>query len=371
MRLEADTVVIGAGVIGLAVARALARAGRDVLVLERHDHFGSETSSRNSEVIHAGLYYPTGSLKARLCVAGRQALYDYCQSHGVPHRRCGKWIVAVDAAQQAALEALEGQATANGVPLKRLSRRALHEAPELAAVDGLESPETGIVDSHQLMLALIGDLEDAGGQVVYRTPVEAGAVKGQGHRLRVGGEMACELDCRQVVNAAGLHALTLARNWSGFPVSRLPNMHLARGHYFSYHGAQPFSRLIYPMPEPGGLGVHLTLDMAGQARFGPDVQWIDSLEYNIPPDRQAQFALAIRRWWPGLDPERLQPSYSGIRPKLSGPGDPAADFFIEGPGEHGVGGLVQLLGMESPGLTACLAIADLVQSKLDDIPRQM
>jgi L-2-hydroxyglutarate oxidase LhgO len=364
MRMETDTVVIGAGAVGLATARALAQSGRDVLVLEQHDAFGMETSSRNSEVIHAGLYYPTGSLKARLCVAGRRALYDYCLSHGVPHHRCGKWLVATDEAQVDSLADLERQAAANGVELTPLSTSDLAAMPALKASGGLASPETGIVDSHQLMLALLGDLEDAGGRVVYRTPVETAEVRGQGHRLRVGGELACELDCDQVVNAAGLHGIGLARQWGGFPQSRLPPFHLARGHYFSYRGRHPFDRLIYPVPEPGGLGVHLTLDMAGQARFGPDVQWVDELDYRIPPDRQARFIEAIQRWWPALEPERLQPAYAGIRPKLSGPGEPAADFHVEGPEDHGIPGLVQLLGIESPGLTACLAIADLVREKL-------
>lgn len=365
MRLETETVVIGAGVVGLAVARALAQSGQDVLVLEQHDAFGTETSSRNSEVIHAGIYYPTGSLKARLCVAGRLALYEYCQSHGVPYRRCGKWILATDEAQLEAIAALERQAAENGVALAPLSAADLAAVPALVTAGGLMSPETGVVDSHQLMLALLGDLEDAGGRVAYRTPVETAGVQGQGHRLRVGGELSCELDCEQVVNAAGLHGIDLARRWDGFPRGRIPPFYMARGHYFSYSGRHPFQRLIYPMPEPGGLGVHLTLDLAGQARFGPDVQWIDELDYRVPADRRAQFAKAIQRWWPSLEPDRLQPAYAGVRPKLSGPGEPAADFHIEGPEDHGVAGLVQLLGIESPGLTACLAIADLVRSKLE------
>lgn len=364
MTLDVETVVIGAGVVGLAIARSLAQAGRDVLVVEQHDVFGTETSSRNSEVIHAGLYYPVGSLKAKLCVAGRLALYDYCKSHGVPHRRCGKWILAVDEEQQDTLITVQQQAAANGVVLAPLTARELAKMPELTAVGGLISPETGIVDSHQLMLALLGDLEDSGGRVAYRTPIEAGEVRGSGHRLRVGGELACELDCQQVVNAAGLHGIDLARRWSGFPQDRLPPFFLARGHYFTYQGKHPFSHLMYPVPEPGGLGVHLTLDMAGQARFGPDVQWISDLDYRVPAERRLQFAEAIQRWWPALDPERLQPAYAGIRPKLSGPGQPAADFFIEGPEEHGVPGIVHLLGIESPGLTASLAIAELVREKL-------
>lgn len=364
-RLETDTVVIGAGVVGLAVARALAQSGRDVLVLERHGAFGTETSSRNSEVIHAGIYYPPGSLKASLCLSGRRALYGYCESHGVPHQRCGKWILAVDAEQQQALAAIAAQAAANGVELMPLTGAALAAQPEIAAVAGLASPETGIVDSHQLMLALLGDLEDAGGRVVYRTEVESAESSGAGHCLRLGGDLSCLLECRQLVNAAGLDAHRLARNWGGLPQARLPSLYLARGHYFTYQGSHPFRRLIYPVPEPGGLGVHLTLDLAGQARFGPDVQWVDSLDYRIPPERQAQFAQAVQRWWPALEPDRLQPAYAGIRPKLSGPGQPAADFHIEGPEEHGLAGLVQLLGIESPGLTASLAIADLVLSKLE------
>lgn len=364
-RLEAETVVIGAGVVGLAVARQLARSGRDVLVLEAAEVFGAGISSRNSEVVHGGLYYPTGSFKARLCVEGRKALYEYCRSHGVPHRRCGKWVVAVDQVQQASLAAIAEQASCNGVRLNNLTRQQLQSEPQLAAIAGLESPETGIVDSHQLMLALIGDLEDAGGRVAYRAPVTSAEAGTGGQRLRVGGKMACELACREVINAAGLQAHALAQAWEGYPKARLPALHLARGHYFSYQGAHPFSRLIYPVPEPGGLGIHLTLDMAGQARFGPDVQWIHSLDYRIPAERLGHFAAAIKRWWPEVDPQRLQPAYAGIRPKLSGPGEPAADFFIEGPEEHGLAGLVLLLGIESPGLTSCLAIAELVQQKLD------
>ena len=365
MRLDADTVVIGAGVVGLATARALAQSGRDVLVLEQHDTFGTETSSRNSEVIHAGIYYPTGSLKARLCVAGRRSLYSYCESHAVPYRRCGKWLVATDQSQFDALASLKEKAAENDVGLTPLSTERLASIPALSALGGLESPETGIVDSHQLMLALVGDLEDAGGRVVYRAPVEAAQVQLQGNRLRVGGDLSCEVDCRQVVNAAGLHGIALAQQWIGFPRSRIPTFHLARGHYFSYSGRHPFEHLIYPLPEPGGLGVHLTLDLAGQARFGPDVQWVDQLDYRIPADCRQRFVASIQRWWPTLKPSRLQPAYSGIRPKLSGPGEAAADFHIEGPEEHGIAGLVQLFGIESPGLTACLAIADLVRQKLD------
>ncbi|QCF26608.1 NAD(P)/FAD-dependent oxidoreductase [Hydrocarboniclastica marina] len=364
MKLEADTVVIGAGVVGLAIARALARDGRDVLVLEQQSAFGMGISSRNSEVIHAGLYYPEGSLKARLCTTGRRALYDYCASHGVPYRRCGKWVIATHPEQEPALAEVEQRAAANGVTLDRLSTRSRAAEPDLNIVAGLASPETGIIDSHQLMLALIGELEDAGGRVAYNAPVEFAEARGTGHLLRVGGELECEILCRQAVNAAGLNAAGLARQWGGFDKSRVPALHMARGHYFSYSGAHPFTRLIYPVPEPGGLGIHLTLDLAGQARFGPDVQWITQEDYQVPVDRAGHFRDSIAQWWRGFDPARLKPAYSGIRPKLSGPGKDPADFFIEGPEEHGIEGLVVLLGIESPGLTASLAISELVRDKL-------
>lgn len=364
-QLHADTVVIGAGVVGLAIARRLSGRGQDVIVVEAGDQFGEGMSSRNSEVIHGGIYYPTGSLKARLCVAGRQALYDYCRGFGVPHRRTGKWIIAQRENQHSALAAIQSQAMQNGVPL------TWHDGPDLArvlpdvtATAALFSPETGIVSSHALMLSLLAELESSGGQLVCRTPVIGAASSDSGHRLVLGGKLPCELHARRVVNAAGLAAIPLAREWSGFPPEHCPQQFMARGCYFSYSGFHPFHSLIYPVPEPGGLGIHLTLDLAGAARFGPDVEWIDGEDYRVDPARLEAFAESIRHWWPALDSRRLQPAYAGIRTKLTGPGEPAADFRILDTSVHGVPGMVQLFGIESPGLTASLAIADHVADRL-------
>ncbi len=363
--LEAQTVVIGAGVVGLAVARALANKGHEVLVLEAGDHFGEGVSSRNSEVIHAGIYYPEGSLKARLCVDGRRQLYEYCQRQDVAHRKCGKWIVATSQAQSDRLEAIRAGAERNGVRLEPVSGSAVAaRLPELTVASALWSPETGIVDSHGLMLSLLGDLERAGGQLVLRAPVTGVSTENGRHRLAVAGEMPCVLQADNVVNAAGLGAPALAGRWSGLPDGQKPRQWLARGVYFSYSGRAPFDSLIYPVPESGGLGVHLTLDLAGQARFGPDVEWVDAEDYRVDPDRKHAFVRGIKAWWPGLDEARLQPAYAGIRPKLAGPDAGFADFRIDGPDDHGVAGVVNLFGIESPGLTSCLAIADLVAAKL-------
>ncbi|WP_372526707.1 NAD(P)/FAD-dependent oxidoreductase [Piscinibacter sp.] len=368
---QVDAVVIGAGVVGLAVARALAQRGLETVVLERADAIGTATSSRNSEVIHAGLYYPTGSLKARLCVAGRKQLVAYCESHGVEHRRYGKLLVAVGEAQCDKLARIEATAAANGVAdLQHLSAaqaRALE--PALVADEALLSPSTGIVDSHGLMLALQGDLERVGGAVVLRSPAESVQCGASMHELHVGGESPAELSARVVVNAAGLWAPSVARQIRGMPAALVPAAHYAKGSYFALAGRAPFSHLIYPVPEGAGLGVHLTLDLAGQARFGPDVEWLaaaspDAIDYRVDTARAAAFYAAIRRYWPGLPDDALQPAYSGVRPKLQGPGDAAADFVLQGPETHGVGGLVNLFGIESPGLTACLAIADEVMTRL-------
>ncbi len=365
--LQADTVVIGAGIIGLAVARKLAMQGRDVLVLEFGAHFGEGVSSRNSEVIHAGIYYPEDSLKARLCVRGRRMLYDYCQARGINHRRTGKWIVANGASQVERLDTIASQALQNGVPLQRMTRRALQVSlPDVTAQEALYSPETGIVDSHGVMLSLLGELEDYGGQLVRRAPVERAATYDEEHRLSVGGQAPCELRAHRVVNAAGLGAVPLATSWKGVPADIAPRQWLARGVYFSYSGRHPFHSLVYPVPEPGGLGVHLTLDLAGQARFGPDVEWIKRVDFSVDPGRARSFANSIRRWWPALDDSRLQPAYAGIRPKLAGPDGGFADFCIAGERQHGVPGLVHLFGIESPGLTASLAIADEVAKLLTD-----
>lgn len=359
-----DAVVIGAGVIGLAVGRALAASGLETIVLERETGIGSGTSSRNSEVIHAGLYYPSGSLKARLCVAGRQRLYRYCEQHGVAHQRCGKLLVAAGA-QTTQIEAIEAQARANGVDdLRRLTAaEALALEPALACAAALLSPSTGIIDSHGLMLAYQGDLERSGGMLALCSPLLAARLGRAEHLLEVGGDVPMELGARVVVNAAGLWAPQLAAHCTGLPAKHVPAAHHAKGNYFSLAGRSPFSHLIYPMPEKAGLGVHLTLDLAGQARFGPDVQWLpdgppDELDYRVDPARGEVFYAAIRSYWPGLPEGALLPAYSGVRPKLHGPGEPANDFVIQGPAEHGVTGLVNLFGIESPGLTASLAIAD-------------
>ena len=355
-----DSVVIGAGVVGLAVARALALAGREVIVLEAEDAIGTHTSSRNSEVIHAGIYYPQDSLKARCCVAGRHRLYEYCASHGIPHQRSGKLIVASDAAQLDALESIRIRALANGVEdITWLSRRqTLALEPALSAVAALHSPSTGIIDSHALMLAYLGDAEAHGAMLALKSPLEQAQLRGDGIALRVGGSEPMQLLARCVVNCAGLHAPSLARRIEGYPPEQAPGEYYAKGNYYALTGRAPFTRLIYPVPEPGGLGVHITLDLAGQARFGPDVEWVERIDYQVDPARAARFYAAIRRYWPALPDGALVPGYAGIRPKIVPQGAVAADFVVQGPREHGVPGLVQLFGIESPGLTASLALAD-------------
>ena len=353
-----DAVVIGAGVVGLACARQLAEAGRDVLVLERETTFGTGISARNSEVIHAGLYYPPGSLKAQLCVRGRQALYTYCAERGVAHRRIGKLVVASRAPQLPALEAIAARARVNGVDDLRLLDAAGVRTlePELDAAGALFSPSTGIVDSHGLMLALLADAERHGAVLAVASPVRGGRSDSTGIVLDIGGSAPTSLRARCVINAAGLDAPRLGRALAGPAASLAPRAFYARGAYFSLSGRAPFSHLIYPIPEPGGLGVHLTLDLGGQARFGPDVEWIEHPDYQVDPARAARFYTAIRSWWPGLEDGRLQPAYAGVRPKIAGPGEADADFRIDGPAAHGVPGLVHLYGIESPGLTAALAI---------------
>jgi L-2-hydroxyglutarate oxidase LhgO len=364
---QLDTVVIGAGVVGLAVARALAMAGREVVVLEAETAFGTGTSSRNSEVIHAGLYYPTGSLRARLCVRGKQLLYDYCASHGVAHQRCGKLIVASHADELPALDRLQATAHANGVfDLQRLSvAEALALEPALLCVGALLSPSTGIIDSHGLMLALLGDAERHGAMLALCSPVLGGRVVSEGIELDVGGSAPMTLRARSVVNSGGLHAPALARLLAGLPASSVPQDHLAKGCYFTLTGRAPFSRLVYPAPgQSGHLGVHLTLDLGGQARFGPSFEWVDRIDYTVAAAGADAFYAEVRRYWPGLPDGALQPGYAGLRPKISGPGEPAADFRIDGPALHGVPGLVNLFGIESPGLTASLAIAERVTALL-------
>jgi L-2-hydroxyglutarate oxidase LhgO len=363
---EVEAVVVGAGVIGLAAARALALAGREVVVLERAYTIGFETSSRNSEVIHGGLYYPRGSLKAASCVEGRERLYAYCAAHGVPHARLGKLIVATEEAEIPGVEKIDAAARANGVDnLEWLSAaEARRLEPELNCVAALLSPSTGIIDSHALMLAYQGEAEEAGAVVAFRSPVLSGQVRRDGFELEVGGEEPTKIRCRMLVNAAGLHAPALARAIEGIPTESIPPAYFCRGVYFTLSGRSPFRRLIYPVPVPGGLGVHITLDLAGQARFGPDVEWIEGIDYAVDPRRGDAFYAAVRRYWPGLRDGALQPGYAGIRPKISGPSEPAADFVVQGPEAHAVPGLVNLYGIESPGLTASLPMADEVMRRL-------
>lgn len=359
---EIDCVVVGAGVVGLAAARALAEAGREVLVLDAADGIGTETSSRNSEVIHAGIYYPAGSLMARACVEGKHRLYAYCRERGVPHADCGKLIVATDAAEAGRLEAIQARAAANGVPdLRLLSRAAaLAMEPALECTAALHSPSTGIIDSHAFMLSLQGDAEAAGAVFAFHSPVRSGRVTNRGIELEVGGTEPVRLLARVLVNSAGLHAPALARALEGMPAGHVPPTHYAKGNYFTLTGRNPFSRLIYPVPVPGGLGTHLTIDLGGQARFGPDVEWVDTIDYAVDPRRAEGFYAAIRRYWPDLPEGALAPGYSGIRPKTVPRGAPGQDFVVQGPGQHGVPGLVNLFGIESPGLTASLALGGMV-----------
>ncbi|HEX5460133.1 MAG TPA: NAD(P)/FAD-dependent oxidoreductase [Steroidobacteraceae bacterium] len=362
MAEKIDCVVIGAGVIGLAIARALALRGRETLVLEAEDAIGTGTSSRNSEVIHAGIYYTPGSAKADLCVAGKHLLYTYCEAHGVAHRRCGKLIVAADQEQAKTLQKIETTARANGVHdlqwLTAAEAKAME--PALSCVAALLSPSTGIIDSHGFMLALQGDLEDAGGTVALRAPVRRGHCDRDGIHLEAGRDDVLEISARVVINSAGLHAQELARRIDGIPAASIPPPVYAKGCYFVLQGKSPFRHLIYPIPVPGGLGVHLTLDLAGQARFGPDVEWVEKLDYAVDPARANRFYSVIRGYWPELPDGALLAGYAGIRPQLRHPGGPGVDFLIQGPEAHGVPGLINLYGMESPGLTASLAIAERV-----------
>jgi L-2-hydroxyglutarate oxidase LhgO len=362
---QVDCVVVGAGVIGLAVARELALAGREVVIVEAAEAIGTHTSSRNSEVIHAGIYYPQGSLKARMCVDGKRRLYEYCGSHGVPHRNCGKLIVATDEGQHAELEAIRRLAAGNGVDdLRWLTPAEVTERePEIRCTRALWSPSTGIIDSHAFMLALLGDAEGAGAMLALMSPLARGKVTSEGIELEAGDTV---IHARHLVNSAGLSAPDVARSIQGMPSGKVPEAHYAKGSYFTLSGRTPFNSLVYPVPEPGGLGVHVTLDMAGQARFGPDVEWIDGIDYRVDPARADRFYAAIRGYWPGLPDGSLQPGYAGIRPKLGGAGAPAADFVIQGPSVHGAAGLVNLFGIESPGLTASLALAQEVRKALLD-----
>jgi L-2-hydroxyglutarate oxidase LhgO len=366
MTESAECVVIGAGAVGLATARALAVRGHEVVVLEAEDAFGTHTSSRNSEVIHAGIYYPKGSLKARFCVEGKKRLYAYCAERGIAHRRIGKLIVAVEESEMASLADRKATAEANGVGDLRWLTAAEASAmePELRCVGALHSPSTGIIDSHGLMLAYLGDAEDRGASLAVRAPVVGGAVEADGIRLDVGGANPMALKARWVVNSAGFSAPKVARTIAGIPSQTIPNDRLAKGVYFVLAGKAPFSKLVYPVPELAGLGIHVTLDLAGQARFGPDVEWVEKVDYSVDPARSKSFYTAIRRYWPGLADGALVPGYAGVRAKIQGPGEPARDFLVMGPKDHGVAGLVNLFGIESPGLTSSMAIGEHVADVL-------
>jgi L-2-hydroxyglutarate oxidase LhgO len=368
---QVDSLVIGAGVVGLAVGRALAQSGRETIVVEAEPAIGQGVSSRNSEVIHAGLYYPTGSLKARLCVRGKELLYQLCASRGVDHRNCGKLVVATGEAEAAALQVLQARANANGVPVQWLDAVAAKRLePALHCTAALLSPTTGIVDSHGFMLALQGDLENAGGMVALGSPVHSAVLgqRGEPHvvRLADGSEVAA----RELVNAASLHACSLARRFEGLDPGFVPQEYFAKGNYYALAGKAPFRHLIYPAPADAWLGVHLTLDLGGQAKFGPDLEWLDArspqeIDYTVDPRRSDSFYAEVRRYWPALPDGVLQPSYSGVRPKIHGPREKAPDFRIDGPSLHGVGGLVNLFGIESPGLTSAMAIGDHVAGLLE------
>ncbi len=366
---EVETLVIGAGVVGLAVARALALNGQEVWLVERENLIGSHTSSRNSEVIHAGIYYPTGSLKAQLCVRGKHLLYEYCARHEIPHRRLGKLIVATKPEQVAYLEQLKAKGEANGVFDLQLLEQTNVKArePEIAALTALWSPSTGIIDSHAYMQQLQNDFECAGGHLVLNSELRLKGMQAEAFEFELLDQDAV-LTAKRCVNAAGLDAVGMLRSCSDFPAAHLPTAHFAKGSYFSYAGKTRFQHLIYPVPEAGGLGVHLTLDMGGGARFGPDVEWLDQpqapFDYQVQSDKRERFAEEIRKYWPAVDASQLLPAYSGMRPKISGPTEPAADFMIQDASVHGLTGLVNLFGIESPGLTASLAIGERVSELL-------
>jgi len=363
-----QALVVGAGVVGLAVARALAVAGHDVIVVEAASGIGTGISSRNSEVIHAGMYYPTGSMRALHCVSGNRRLYAYCGSHGIAHRRCGKLIVATDEAEARQLRAIRDRGLANGVEGLELidGEAARRLEPALSCIAALTSPQTGIVDGHGLMLALQGDLEDHGGMIAFETRVERLAPSAGGWTARFAGHDAGVIEVDAVINSAGLGAQALARATDGYPADRVPRLVLAKGNYFGFAGRPVFSRLIYPTPVDGGLGIHVTIDLAGRMRFGPDVEWIDREDYDVDPRRAEPFSARIRTYWPGLPTGMLVPDYCGIRPKLTGPGEPAADFVVDAPQDHGLRGLVHLFGIESPGLTSALSLADAVVAAVVD-----
>jgi L-2-hydroxyglutarate oxidase LhgO len=361
-----DAVVVGAGVVGLAVARALARSGREVIVLESEKAIGTHTSSRNSEVVHAGIYYPTGSWKARLCVTGRRALYAYAAEHGIAHQKLGKLIVATSDEEVGSLQSYLDKATANGVEgMRWLDGAEAHELePDIRCARALWSAETGIIDAHEVMAAYRRDAEAGGATVVLRSPMVGAKVEEGGLTVEVGGAEPTSIRCSVLVNSAGLWAQAVASSIAGLPATAVPPCHYAKGHYFTLAGRPPFRHLVYPVAVVGGLGIHVTLDLAGQARFGPDVEWVDGVDYGFDERRLPQFEAAIRRYWPGLPAGGLRPGYTGVRPKLGPAGSAAQDFVIQGPRDHGVPGLVNLFGIESPGLTASLSLADEVLARL-------
>jgi len=357
-----EAVVVGAGVVGLSIARALSARGVEVLVLEQEAGIGQVTSSRNSEVIHAGLYYPPDSLKARFCVQGKRALYQYCSERGVPHRRCGKLVVATSEDEGGALAQLYERASQNGVEdieLIGAERLGILE-PEICGSAALVSGSTGILDSHALMLSFQGDAEASGAIVQCRTPLIEGNLRGSSIVIRTGGDEPAEIETELLINAAGLGAWDVSKSLNGLDASTIPPRHLAKGSYFTMSSRAPIKRLIYPLPSPGGLGIHLTSDLGGQLRFGPDVEWIDDIDYTVNPERAAVFYDAIRRYWPPLPDGALAPGYAGIRPRTRGPGKPPADFVIQKPDVTGHKGYVALYGIDSPGLTSSLAIGDYV-----------
>jgi L-2-hydroxyglutarate oxidase LhgO len=358
MSEKIDCAVIGAGVVGLAIARELALAGREVIILEAESAFGTHTSARNSEVIHAGIYYPTGSLKARLCVAGRKALYSYCAERGVNHKRIGKVIVASDETQLEGLKKYKQQAEINGVDdIRMLTRNELSELePAVVSVAGFLSPSTGIVDSHGLMLAYLGDAENRGASLVLNSPVVGGAVTDDGIRLDVGGVEPMSIVCKTVINTAGHGAPAVSRAIIGIPPATIPTNYYSIGHYYTLTGKTPFNHLVYPVARQDWLGVHVTIDLGGRCKFGPDFSWRDSLDYRFDESREARFYEAIRRYYPGLKDGALQPGYTGMRPRITGKDQAAVDYVIQDHAAHGVRGMINLYGMESPGLTSSLAI---------------
>ena len=365
--MDFDSIVIGAGVVGLAVARALALSGRSVIVLEKNSRIGEETSSRNSEVIHAGIYYPKDSMKAKMCVEGKKLLYAYCRDRNIEHKNTGKLIVASSDDQVPALHDIMQKGLDNGVDdLRLVNQDELEELePELKAVQAIMSPSTGIIDSHGLMLSLLGDLENAGSALCLRSPVEKIETIPGGFEVFVGGDEPCSVTAKEVINCGGLHARNVSLCFGSLDSSTVPPAYYSRGCYFTMSGPNPFKRLVYPIPDNEGLGIHLTIDLQGCARFGPDTEWVTDLDYTVDPQRSALFYKAIRTYFPRLEDGALQPGYSGIRPKVTGPFESAGDFVIQTDDEHGQEGFVALYGIESPGLTSCLAIANFILEKLE------